>query len=73
MKISELLDLEAEQINLLRARSHNGDNHASQVLLEHLRATSAAISQWKAQKDQTEGKTPKRKYTMNPDKNLNAK
>jgi len=67
MKISELIQLEAEQIDLLRQRSQAGDNEAAQVLLEHLRATSAAISQWKAQLDASEGKTPKRKYALNPD------
>lgn len=68
MKIIKLQALEAEQINLLRARSAEGDNHASQVLLEHLRAVSAAISQWTKEQHIAEGKTPKRKYTLNPEK-----
>lgn len=65
MKITELIQIESETIGYLRARAQGGDNEAAQVLLEHLRATSAAISQWKAQLDASEGK--KRKYTLNTD------
>lgn len=70
MKIAELIQIEAEQIELLRERSHGGDNEAAQVLLEHLRCTSKEISEWKRQKDaEIARKAPKkRQYTLDPDK-----
>lgn len=68
MKIIELQALEAEQIELLRARSLNGDNHASQVLLEHLRAVSRRIDEWKQSQDAADKQKTKRKYTLNPEK-----
>lgn len=51
MKLSDLIELETETISALRARAQNGDNHAARVLLEHLRKTSEALSQWKRNKE----------------------
>lgn len=56
MKIKELQAIENEVINDLRIRATGGDNHASQVLLEHLRETSKRIEEWrKSQPEQKKG------------------
>jgi len=68
MKITELIALENEQIELLRQRSIDGDNEAAQVLLEHLRAVSKQIDDWKNTKvAQETGGRKKRQYKLVPD------
>jgi len=51
MTISELKALEEETIKVLRANIATGDANAARVLLEHLRATSKAISEWQKSRD----------------------
>jgi hypothetical protein len=63
MTIRQIIELENEQIELLRDRSNQGDNEAAKVLLEHLRAVSKSISEWKdakvAHEKQISSKKPK--------------
>lgn len=70
MKISEIQAIEIEQINLLRQRSAEGDNEASQVLLEHLRAVSKDIDEWKRRMDAQDGGKgrKKRQYQLDPNR-----
>lgn len=56
MKIKDLIEIENEQIVLLRKRSTEGDNDAARVLLEHLRYVSENIAKWKKEKDRQEQK-----------------
>lgn len=54
MKIKDLIALENEMLEHLRVRALGGDNDAARVYLEHLRATSKSIEEWKKNKDLTE-------------------
>lgn len=55
MKLRELIQIEEEVIAGLRRRAAEGDNEAAQVLLDHLRAQSEAISKWQKAKDSPAG------------------
>jgi hypothetical protein len=70
MTIREIIELESEQIQLLRYRSEQGDNEASKVLLEHLRAMCKAIDEWKKSKvaDEKGNARKKREYILDPSK-----
>jgi len=54
VKLAELIAIEEETINTLRRNALAGCAESARVLLEHLRATSAAISKWQKDKSQTE-------------------
>lgn len=59
MRLSELKELEEETISVLRTNIAAGDAESARVLLEHLRATSKAISEWQKSKDIGDTKKPK--------------
>ncbi len=55
MKIKDLIQREEEMLADLRHRAiNNGDNGAARVYLEHLRAVSKNIDEWKKNKDRLE-------------------
>lgn len=56
MKISELQEIEKEQLELLQERSRKGDNEATAVLLAHLRCISKDITEWQEKKQAREKK-----------------
>lgn len=57
MKLSELIALEKEMMDILYDRAQAGDNDAAAKLLEHLRAVSKNIEEWRQnQPDIGEGK-----------------
>lgn len=57
MKIKDIQTIEQEVLNALKLRAmHNGDNHAAEVLLNHLRLVSKEIQHWRERKDSIEKK-----------------
>jgi hypothetical protein len=64
VKVSELQALETETIEVLRKNIATGDPEAARVLLEHLRATSKAISEW--QKSRDIGNEPRNRKNEKP-------
>lgn len=56
MTVLELKSIEVEVLDGLRARAAQGDNEAARVALEHLRAQSKAIAEWRERKDAVEKK-----------------
>lgn len=55
MRLKEVINIEQEVVESLRARAKEGDNEAAAILLAHLRRVSKDIAEWqKAQnsKDQ---------------------
>lgn len=54
MKIKDLIELENEMIQQLRKQALGGDSRAAALLLEHLRAVSKNIDDWKRNKEAAE-------------------
>lgn len=50
MKIVDLIKMEEAVLSDLSKRAASGDNEASRVILEHLRATSRNIEKWRDRK-----------------------
>jgi hypothetical protein len=51
MTLEELKTIESEQMELLRKRSIQGDNHAAEIVLNYLRSVSKDISDWRRLQD----------------------
>jgi hypothetical protein len=64
VKLTELIAIEKETIDTLRRNALAGCAESARVLLEHLRATSLAISKW--QKDKSQNEKTKTQQTEKP-------